>query len=305
MIAQTAASPSPRRGRGLDHVVAATRDLTAAAAIWERLGFRLTPLARHPWGTENRLVQLEGCFVEILGIGADATIPEPEGDAFSFGAFNRDFLAEHGDGLSMLVLESADPEADRVAFAAAGLVGYDPFAFERIAVSPDGEQYPVGFDLTFTDFQGRGPAPWPEMGFFTCRQRYPENFWRDEYQRHPNTARTLEAAVLVAPDPSDFHEGLAAFAGVREMRATSLGLEIDTPRGRIEVLTPAAFRWRHGPDSLPRTPERLSFAGLRIACDNLGEAATQLIAGGFRVLDRAESFVVAVPGASIAFTQAR
>lgn len=305
MIADTAASPFPRRGRGLDHVVAATRDLAAAATTWERLGFRLTPLARHPWGTENRLVQLDGSFVEILGIGEGAAIPEPEGDVFSFGAFNRDFLAEHGDGLSMLVLESTDAAADRAAFAEAGLVGYDPFGFERIAVSPEGDEYPVGFDLTFTDFRGRGAAPWPEMGFFTCRQRFPENFWRAEYQQHPNTARALEAVVLVAPDPSDFHEGLSAFAGVRSMRASSLGLEIDTPRGKIEVLTPAAFRWRHGPDSLPREPKTLAFAGLRIACGDLGEAATQLIAGGFQVLDRVDSFVAAVPGASIAFTRAR
>ena len=305
MFAAPAAAALSHRGRGLDHVVAATRDLAGSALVWERLGFRLTPQARHPWGTENRLVQLDGSFVELLGIGAGAEIPEMEGDTFSFGAFNRDFLAAHGDGLSMLVLESTDPHEDRADFADAGLVTYDPFGFERIAVSPEGEEYPVGFDLTFTDFQGRGAEPWPEMGFFTCRQRFPENFWRPDYQRHPNTARALEAVVLVAPDPSDFHEGLSAFAGVREMRASSLGLEIDTPRGTIEVLTPAAFRWRHGADSLPREPVTLSFAGLRIACADLGEAATQLIAGGFHVLDRADSFVVAIPGASIAFTQAR
>lgn len=292
-------------GRGIDHVVAATRDLDAAANLWARLGFAVTPRARHPWGTENHLVQLGGCFVEILGLGEGARIPEHEGSFFSFGAYNRDFLASHGDGLSMLVLESTDHDADRAAFVAAGLTTFAPFGFERVALTPDGEARQVGFDLTFAGLGGVGGAAEPDMGFFTCRQRWPENFWRPEYQRHPNTALGIAAVVLVAPDPSDFHEGLSAFAGVREMRASSLGLEIDTPRGSIEVMTPAAFRWRYGAEALPSDPKTLVFAGLRFSCAALGEAGAQLIAGGFTVADRNGAFVVPIPGATIAFEQAR
>ncbi len=290
--------------RGIDHVVAATLDLGLAADGWSRAGFRLAPLARHPWGTENRLIQLAGSFVEILGIGDGAAIPEPTATAFSFGAFNRDFLAGHGDGLSMLVLESKDAAADRAAFATAGLRTYDPFGFERIAVSPEGEERRVGFDLTFTGFSGATGEP--DLGFFTCRQRFPENFWRSEYQDHPNTAQALAAVVMVAPDPSDFHEGLAAFAGVREFTASSLGLEIVTPRGRIELLTPAAYRWRHGAEALPEDPKTLVFKGLRFAVADLGRAAEQVIAGGYAVTDHANGFVVAdLGGASLAFEPAR
>lgn len=294
--------PGRLRGRGLDHVVAAVGDLEAATDTWERLGFTVTPKARHPWGTENRLVQLDGSFVEILSVGDGAAIEEPSPGVFSFGAFNRDFLATHGDGLSMLVLESRDEAADRAAFAAAGLATFAPFGFERIAVSPEGEQRRVGFDLTFTGLQGAGRHGEPDMGFFTCRQRFPENFWRTEYQRHPNTATRLDAVVLVAPDPSDFHEGLAAFAGVREIRATSAGLTIATPRGSIEVMTPTAFHWRYGAAAPVARPDRLGFAGLRFGVADLGEAASQLIAGGFQVADRAGAFVVTgIHGATVAF----
>jgi hypothetical protein len=288
--------------RGLDHVVAAVGDLDAAAETWMRLGFTVTPRARHPWGTENRLIQLDGSFVELLTIGEAAAIPEPTATAFSFGAFNRDFLAAHGDGLSMLVLESADQDADRAAFARAGLATFEPFGFERVAVSPEGEHRQVGFDLTFTGFTGAGRDGVPDLGFFTCRQRFPENFWRAEYQSHPNTARRLDAVVLVAPDPSDFHEGLSAFAGVREFHATSAGIVLPTPRGTIEVVTPAAFRWRYGAAALPQTPKRLTFAGLRFGVADLGETASQLVAGGFTVADRAGAFVVAgIHGATVAF----
>lgn len=300
-MAEAAHAPA-RPGRGLDHVVAAVGDLDTASDAWERLGFSLTPRARHPWGTENRLVQLDGSFVEILSVGEGATIPEPTETAFSFGAWNRDFLAAHGDGLSMLALESRDAAGDRRAFAAAGLRVFDPFGFERAAPSWDGEERRVGFDLTFVDFVGEGDRGVPDMGFFTCRQRFPENFWRVEHRAHRNTATRLDAVVLVAPDPADFHEGLAAIAGVRDIRATGAGLVVRTPRGTIEVTTPTAFRWRYGPQALPETPRRLTFAGLRFGCERLGEAAAQLLAGGFSVADRAGAFVVAdVHGATIAF----
>lgn len=289
--------------RGIDHVVAATRDLGATADAWERIGFRPTPTARHPWGTENRLIQLDGSFVELLAIGDGAAIPEPTASAFSFGAYNRDFLAAHGDGLSMLVLESIDPAADRADFAAAGLRTYEPFGFERIAVSPEGEARPVGFDLTFTGLTGATGEP--DMGFFTCRQRRPENFWRPAYQAHPNGVVALAAVVLVAPDPSDFHQGLSAFARVREFTATSLGLEIPTPRGRIEVLTPAAFRWRHGAAALPSDPSTLVFAGLRFTVADLPRARQAVVAGGFEITDHAGGFVVAdLAGAALAFEPA-
>ncbi len=290
-------------GRGIDHVVAATLDLGLAADAWSRAGFQLTPLARHPWGTENRLIQLAGAFVEILGIGDGAAIPEPTATAFSFGAWNRDFLGRHGDGLSMLALESADPDADRAAFAAAHLETFAPFGFERVAVMPDGEEAEVGFDLTFTGFAG-ATGEVPDLGLFTCRQRHPEAFWRDPYKVHPNTAVALSAVVLVAPDPSDFHVGLAAFAGVRELHASSYGLEIPTPRGMIEVSTPEAWRWRHGAETLRDDPETLVFKGLRFAVADLAEAAKQVVSGGFDITDHAGGFVVAdLGGVTLAFEE--
>ena len=69
--------------RGFDHLVWAVEDLDAAAAGLEALGFTVTPRARHPWGTENRLVQLDGFFLELLAIGEGADIPEAKGDVFS------------------------------------------------------------------------------------------------------------------------------------------------------------------------------------------------------------------------------
>lgn len=73
--------------KGIDHVVLAANSLEDAVGQWEQLGFRVTPYARHPWGTENRLIQLNGSFLEVLAIGENAELTESSEGVFSFGAF--------------------------------------------------------------------------------------------------------------------------------------------------------------------------------------------------------------------------
>jgi len=252
--------------RGLDHVVVAVRDLGAAAETWRDLGFAVTPRNDHSWGTSNHLVQLDGFFVELLSVRDESLIPEHDGPAFSFGAFNRDFLKK-GEGGSMLVLESKDPAADRQAFLDLGLRVHDPFSFERVANLADGGTAGVGFDLTFLSDPNAA-----NLGFFTCFNRYPENFWKPDFQAHPNGAREILGLTLVAPDPSDLHEFLGGFTGQREMRATSLGLELKTPRGVITVLSPNAYESFFGPVAKAALPAQLpAIAAITVGCAGLAE----------------------------------
>src|SRR5262245_21651569 len=91
--------------RGLDHIVHAVRDLDVAADLYRRLGFIVGARNRHSrsWGTQNHIVQLPGTYIELLAV-TDATEIAPHLPRnFSFGAFNRDWLAR-GQGLSMLVV---------------------------------------------------------------------------------------------------------------------------------------------------------------------------------------------------------
>jgi len=252
--------------RGLDHVVVAVRDHNAAGEAFAALGFIVTPENRHSWGTANRLIQLDGFFIELLSVAEPDRIPESDGDSFSFGAFNRDFLTA-GEGASMLVLDSSDPEHDRAEFQKAGLRLFEPFSFERVATYADGTTAKVGFDLTFLQ-DPLGPG----IGYFTCRNRYPENFWKPEFQSHANGASAVAAVYLVAADPSDHHEFLGGFAGQREMRATSLGLELRTARGTILVMTPYAYETLVGSQALAAIPGDLPrIAALEVTCRGLAE----------------------------------
>ena len=254
--------------RPIDHLVLAVRDFDAARATFQRLGFTLTPVARHPFGTANSLAQFDGSFLEILTVAEPAAIPAGDGTHFSFGAFNRDYLAG-GEGLSMLVLKSGDAAADRADFAAHDLRVYEPFGFERVATGPDETPLKVAFSLTFT-----GDSRLTRAGFFTCQHHYPENFWRSEFQRHANGALNIAAAVMVTRDPADFHEFLTHFTGVHELTATSFGVTFALGDGsRVEVMSPLGFKAFFGEDVEP-DPRR--FLGLRVKVTDLGAVAALL-----------------------------
>ncbi|GAB2182747.1 VOC family protein [Roseibium sp. LAB1] len=252
--------------RGLDHLVVAVKDLEAAGQAWSDLGFTVTPENRHSWGTANRLVQLDGFFVELLSVADPELIFEASDDVFSFGAFNRDFLGDR-EGASMLVLDSVDPQKDRADFRKAGMRLYEPFSFERTANLSDGSKVQVAFDLTFTS----DPLA-PEIGFFTCHNRFPENFWKEAFQDHANGADNVKAVYFVAGDPSDHHEFLGGLTGQREMRASSLGLALKTTRGVISVLTPSAYASLVGAEASEQVSGPLpQIAALEIGCKRLAE----------------------------------
>ncbi|MET1415720.1 VOC family protein [Roseibium sp. HPY-6] len=222
--------------RGLDHLVVAVNDLDAAGRAYEAMGFTITPENRHPFGTANRLIQFNGFFIELLSVADPSLITETIGRTFSFGAFNRDFL-KTGEGASMLVLDSQGAGGDRDDFEKSGLDLFEPFSFERTAHLPGGETAKVAFDLTIL----RDPLS-PKIGYFTCHNKFPENFWKPAFQQHANGAQDIRCIYMIAGDPSDHHEFLGAFTGQREMRATSLGLELETARGKLSVLNPEAYR---------------------------------------------------------------
>lgn len=287
---------------GIDHLVIAVHGLDRARAVYESLGFTLTPKASHPFGTENSLVQLDGCFLELLTMADPHAIPVPGPGELSFPRFNHRFLERH-QGMSMLALESADAEADAQDFARAGAQSYLPFEFDRNVQLPDGTSARVGFRLAFaTD-------PFiPEAGFFACQNLTPELFWKPDYQRHANTARTVTEVVMVAEAPTDHHAFLEGFTGQRDLHATSLGITVETPRGRIVVLTPraASAMWGEAVElSGFRGPR---FAAATIGVDDLSAARACLEKAGTACSERGGRLVVPAAEAmdlALAFEEVR
>jgi catechol 2,3-dioxygenase-like lactoylglutathione lyase family enzyme len=251
--------------RGIDHIVHAVHDLDAATALYRALGFQVGARNTHApsWGTRNHIVQLGGSFIELLTVAEPAGIVPHGPRSFSFGAHNRDALAR-GEGLSMLVLEGRDALADARAFHDAGIGNFDVFDFEREARRPDGTPIKVAFSLAFAS----DPAA-PDIGFFTCQHRFPENFWNPEFQIHFNTAVGIAGVVLVAKKPSDHYRFLTSFSGADEVATSTSGLSVATPRGEIQVMDPVSFQRNLGEKPLD-TRRGAQLAAMRIAVRNLG-----------------------------------
>ncbi len=285
--------------RDIDHLVLAVRDLAAARDTYQRLGFTLTPVAHHPFGTKNSLVQMQGSFLELLALDDPALIAEATETRFSFAGFNRDYLKSR-EGLSMLVLQSRNAAADRAEFDRHGLPVYEPFGFERVAKGPDGAERKVAFSLTFTsDARVHGAA-----GFFTCQHHFPENLWRAEYQSHPNGADHVASSVMVTRDPADFHIFFTFFTGQHDILSTSLGTSFALGKGSVDVLSPVAFKAFFdeyaGPD-----PRR--FTAYRVAVRDLAATRALLTANAVPFTELSGALVVPsafAHGAAIAFVAA-
>jgi len=274
--------------RCIDHLIICVRDLAQAALSWRALGFTLTPVGVHPFGTSNRLAMFANSFLELLAVTDAAAIPAAAPCRFSFAAHNRDFLAA-AEGMSMLAWHSTDAHADAARFKAKGIGAYAPFDFGRDAVLPDGATARVGFSLAFaTD-----PAM-PGIAFFTCQQRHPpELFWKPGYQRHPNGALRVIEVVMSAPEPAahqNFLERITESAAELAPGRLTVGKTGD----RITVLSPLEIARRLpglAADGSPR------FCAARLAVADLDATRRELQRNGvdFQVTD---SVLLIPPAAS-------
>jgi len=260
--------------RSIDHLVLCVRDLDAARNFYRSLGFTLTPPARHPWGTENSLVQLQGNFLELLSMGDPGGITPPAPGHFSFGAFCRDFLARR-EGMAMLVFASEDASADRAEFMARGFKTYAPFDFSRRAKLPDGSEATVAFSLAFaTD------PRMPDVAFFTCQQHAPQYFWKPEYQRHSNGARRVVEVVMAAPDPASLADFFARLVEPSALKQSEGRLAVALAGGTLLILDKARLAERFpglSPAGLPAAP---AFVGYSIEVDNLDTLSALLRRNG-------------------------
>jgi hypothetical protein len=180
--------------RALDHLVLAYRDLDAAAERYRGLGFQVSARNRHAWGTQNHIVQFDGVYLELIGLGPDFERPAPSDPVFPFAGFVADFLGDR-EGLAMIALRSTDAEADHRAFAAAGWSDTPLFNFERTGLR-DGRERRLAFSLAFI----RGET-FAALRWFVCQHHHPENFWDPAVQAHPNGAVGL-GDIDVSGDPA-------------------------------------------------------------------------------------------------------
>ncbi|MET0744510.1 MAG: VOC family protein [Microvirga sp.] len=258
--------------RRIDHLVVAVRDLSKAAAFYRALGFQVGARNRHPWGTENHVVQMPGSFIELIAVADPAGVEPHQPGRFSFGAFIRDYLA-HREGLAMLVLDSRDAAADARAFAADGIGAFSPFSFERRATTPDGREARVAFSLAFARDETA-----PLAGFFVCHHETPDTFWNPAFQHHPNGAAGLASVALAAPEPDGRVAFLRAFTGRDPESPDAHDYSFALDGSRLDLMTPDDAAELYG--SVETELDQPGFVAFTISVGDLAAQAARLAAAG-------------------------
>ena len=287
--------------RAVDHLVIAAYDLPEQEALYRRLAFQVGARNRHAWGTENHIVQFDGAFLELIGLGDEFAAPHPKEAVYPFAGFVAAYLAGR-EGLAMMVMRSADAEVDRRAFAAAGIGGFARFDFGRKGRRPDGREVEVAFSLAFA-----ASSALPDAGFFVCQQHFPENFWSHAAQVHPNGALGVAGLTLVCDEPGEARPFLAAFLDA-PAQAIDGGLAFAAAGTRVECVTSEAYAALYGAAAAGPglAAMRIAVADLDAAQRRLAEAG--IVArrrGGMAIVDAVTSmgsliaFVAAAPVRSV------
>ena len=252
--------------RAIDHVVHASRDLVAQAALYRKLGFTLGARNHHPWGTENHIIQFADHFIELISRGAGFRAPvDLDPHVFSFAGFVSEQL-DKAEGVSMLALVAQDAAADRVYFKAACLGDFETFHFERKGKRADGGDSHVAFTLAFAHAKLM-----PDIGFFTCQHHFREEFFSPALQTHANGAVGVVGIVIAADAPADHAVFLESLCAQHQVLATSLGIDLEVADEQsIEVLTPSAMAQKFGEGVLDRPAHNPHIALIRIAVADLG-----------------------------------
>lgn len=270
--------------RAVDHLVLPVSDLDVARARLNALGFQVAPNGRHPFGTVNACVFLPGkIYLEPLAIAdlreADAAIA----DGNVFVQRDRVFRQHRSEGLSAIVLQSDDVQADQAAFMASGVSGGDMLEFSRPVRSPDGQEAVSSFRLAFA------VEPSEDQFFlFSCQRLNPLPVDRTVLEAHANGTLGLKNVLMKTGRESDASLLVKAFGTAAQDITNGHAFQMQNLSVEVSVSND--------------TKIGLLVIGLVFAVADLEVTAAVLTANGVSHTKTSDGIVVpAAPGQGVAF----
>lgn len=257
---------------GIDHPLIAVRDLEAMRKTYESLGFRMTPIGKHPWGTSTSLAMFEGCLLELMGVYDPTLLDVSAVGDFRFGRHVAQHLAER-EGIALQALHSLDAEADAARASKAGLACPGTIEFGRDVVLPDGSA-----DRTRTTLKPLPDVRFPRLSFFLCQQHRPDLIYVPEWLEHPNGAVGISGVTILANE-ADHAPIVARLSGLYGGASRiPEGFETKTANGSFRLLTPDGVFERYGGClAHPQWDGDPGPVAVDLRCRTM-EAATQFIA---------------------------
>ncbi|MEN8874007.1 MAG: VOC family protein [Pacificibacter sp.] len=177
---------------GIDHPLLATHDIEGLRDRLISLGFNMTAIGKHPWGTSTSLAMFDGCLLEIMGIYDETLIDEVPAGEFRFGRHVFEHLQQR-EGVALSALHSTDSVQDAATAKAAGFTVAGHLEFGRDVTLPDGSA-----DRTKTTLALLPDPDFPRLSFFLCQQHRPELIYVPEWLEHPNTVNRISGVTISA-----------------------------------------------------------------------------------------------------------
>jgi hypothetical protein len=245
----------------LDHLAHFVPDLDAAAAAWEKLGFRVTPVSHHqvggkPAGTSNRCVMLDEGYIEILAPTADTPNAQRVRDRM------KRFVGVH-----LCCFGTPAAEAEHARLAAQGF-DPEPVVELRRRIETGAE---VGFRVVYV-----APGKMAEGRVQYCEHLTPAQVWREGFV---NPLR-LRAVYVVADDPEEVAARWGRFGGLLP-RLEDGFVRLDTARGRVIIGSQRNMQALLG--GAPKAP---ALAGYALSCGDPAAFAARCSKAGLPVEGR-------------------
>lgn len=245
------------RTTDLDHVGVGVRDLAAAAHAYERLGFTLSPFARHagavePGGptvqraTGNRCAMLEAGYIELIAV-VDPALP----------AGGLDTRIAQREGIHIVAFGCDDPVATNAALKEAGFGARGTVYLERMVDTPQGPR------LAKFDRVPVAAADVPEGVIFHIKHLTRDAIWQPQLLKHANGAVALDEVVIHV---ADLGEAARRFERQLGVRGSGNGgtRSFTLPRGRCVLVDSTA---------LPRAdaPKAPAVVGITVTTSSLDQ----------------------------------
>lgn len=264
----------------LDHLAHFVPDLGGAAAVWEKLGFAVTPVSHHevagkPAGTSNRCVMLEEGYLELLAPTMDTPNAQRVRERM------KRFVGVH-----LACFGTPDAAAEQRRLAAQDFAP-EPVVHLKRRIETGAT---VEFRVVYV-----APDKMPEGRVQYCEHVTPAQVWREEFV---NPLR-LSAVYVVADDPEEVAARWGRFGGLLP-RPEEGFVRLDTARGRVVIGTQ-----RHMERLLGSAPAAPALAGYALSCSDPDAFAARCSKAGLKVSGRTVALPPALGGSWLLESRAK
>ena len=264
----------------LDHVGHFVPDRDAASHAFVRCGFAPTPMSVQVnpdgtlTGTGNVCAMFARGYIEVLFKTAATPL-----------AAELDLSMARYQGVHLAAFAVADAGKAHARLGAAGFALRPLVSMQRPV---DTETGPATAAFTVARVE-RGAMAEGRIQILTHHTE--DAVWQKRWLTHPNGARALAGVVIVVPDVEEASARFMCFTG-RHAAPTRLGWMIALDRGRVELVTRAAFE-----DALPEVAVAgLPFIGAYgIVVASLDTVEAMLKRAGLRTRRAGDCLVVPFP----------